>query len=533
MIGIAVANAVLLIEFILHQAEHHGGITDHSIMAGSKARLRPILMTSLASILGLVPMAIGLGHGSEANIPLGRAVIGGQLLSVTLTLFVVPILVKLFLEKKNGSTAPTILAGIFVLMFASTQTSIAAEPNPGEVLSVAQVVKLTLANSPALKGAELNSKAAEQEIGVKQAGYFPKLEFDAIDSTGFPGATGLMGVGGLMGSPYRSGASAGFVATANLYDFGRTSGRVAEAKSELALTKVGESLTEQNIKEEALNHLIACTYWASLEGNIGSLVEESKMVENEVKRYVRTGQRSSVESYLVESQTEEIRTELADSGSRKKDELKALGILMAKGGGYDCPTFDTLNLTQVSEVSVADARLENIPLIEQGDANLKVAEIRLGIAKADFYPELVGIASIGALENARLVNKQDYSLGIGLRFPLFEGLKTMHEVHKAQAEVDARSAFLDSVKEQFVLANQSFDQKIRSAQIRLDHLKAEHELADKSLRLAKQRYSSFQGSLIDLRESLRNQLRVLNQENEAKRDFFLAEMQKAVYLGGI
>jgi multidrug efflux pump subunit AcrB len=51
-------------------------------------------MTSLAAILGLVPMAIGLGHGSEANIPLGRAVIGGQLASTLLTLFVVPVLYR-------------------------------------------------------------------------------------------------------------------------------------------------------------------------------------------------------------------------------------------------------------------------------------------------------------------------------------------------------------------------------------------------------------------------------------------------------
>lgn len=93
MIGIAVANGVLLIEFI----SHHTKIHDHfeaGIIAGAQARLRPILMTSLAAILGLVPMAIGYGHGAEANIPLGRAVIGGQFFSTLLTLFVVPILYR-------------------------------------------------------------------------------------------------------------------------------------------------------------------------------------------------------------------------------------------------------------------------------------------------------------------------------------------------------------------------------------------------------------------------------------------------------
>ena len=97
MIGIAVANGVLLIEFILHHARESLD-PDRPVIEGAKARLRPILMTSLASILGLVPMAIGMGHGSEANIPLGRAVIGGQLLSTLLTLFVVPCLYRMLYQ---------------------------------------------------------------------------------------------------------------------------------------------------------------------------------------------------------------------------------------------------------------------------------------------------------------------------------------------------------------------------------------------------------------------------------------------------
>lgn len=102
MIGIAVANGVLLIEFIAHHARESKDL-DTAVVNGAKARLRPILMTSLASILGLVPMAIGLGHGSEANIPLGRAVIGGQLLSTSLTLFIVPVLFRVLSERLGAS----------------------------------------------------------------------------------------------------------------------------------------------------------------------------------------------------------------------------------------------------------------------------------------------------------------------------------------------------------------------------------------------------------------------------------------------
>ncbi|MGZ3773412.1 MAG: efflux RND transporter permease subunit [Pseudobdellovibrionaceae bacterium] len=109
MIGIAVANGVLLIEFILHRVKEQKSKNSKSIEAAiidaSRIRLRPIMMTSLASILGLVPMAIGLGHGSEANIPLGRAVIGGQLLSTLLTLFLVPCLFQLLSKAEHKNSA--------------------------------------------------------------------------------------------------------------------------------------------------------------------------------------------------------------------------------------------------------------------------------------------------------------------------------------------------------------------------------------------------------------------------------------------
>ncbi len=104
MIGIAVANGVLLIEFISHHIKLNNHI-DNAIISGAKTRLRPILMTSLAAMLGLVPMAIGLGHGAEANIPLGRAIIGGVIFSTLSSLFIVPVLYRCIMgnhHKKQG-----------------------------------------------------------------------------------------------------------------------------------------------------------------------------------------------------------------------------------------------------------------------------------------------------------------------------------------------------------------------------------------------------------------------------------------------
>jgi multidrug efflux pump subunit AcrB len=98
MVGIAVSNSVLLVEFA-NRVLAAGSTPEEAAVQAAQIRFRPIIMTSLAAILGLLPMAIGLGHGSEANVPLARAVVGGLGVSTALTLFVVPLLYRMLKER--------------------------------------------------------------------------------------------------------------------------------------------------------------------------------------------------------------------------------------------------------------------------------------------------------------------------------------------------------------------------------------------------------------------------------------------------
>lgn len=91
MIGIVVSNGVLLVDFANVLRRRGKPMIDATVEAG-RTRLRPILMTTIATLVGLVPMALGLGEGSETNLPLARAVIGGLTVSTGLTLFLVPVL---------------------------------------------------------------------------------------------------------------------------------------------------------------------------------------------------------------------------------------------------------------------------------------------------------------------------------------------------------------------------------------------------------------------------------------------------------
>jgi multidrug efflux pump subunit AcrB len=97
-IGVATANAILLVTFANQQRQLGYDAHDAAWMAGV-TRLRPVVMTALAMIIGMLPMSLGLGEGGEQNAPLGRAVIGGLMMATMATLFFVPVVYSLLRRK--------------------------------------------------------------------------------------------------------------------------------------------------------------------------------------------------------------------------------------------------------------------------------------------------------------------------------------------------------------------------------------------------------------------------------------------------
>jgi multidrug efflux pump len=89
LIGLVTKNGILIVEFANHQ--YASGLDKISaVKEAASARLRPILMTSLATALGAMPIALALGAGASSRIPLGIVIVGGLLFSLVLTLFVIP-----------------------------------------------------------------------------------------------------------------------------------------------------------------------------------------------------------------------------------------------------------------------------------------------------------------------------------------------------------------------------------------------------------------------------------------------------------
>ncbi|HXX03235.1 MAG TPA: efflux RND transporter permease subunit [Xanthobacteraceae bacterium] len=102
--GVATANSVLVISFAKEKLEEHGDAVAAAIEAGY-VRLRPVLMTALAMIIGMFPMALGLGEGGEQNAPLGRAVIGGLCFATAATLIFVPVVFSIIHQRRGSISA--------------------------------------------------------------------------------------------------------------------------------------------------------------------------------------------------------------------------------------------------------------------------------------------------------------------------------------------------------------------------------------------------------------------------------------------
>ncbi|MGB3977547.1 MAG: efflux RND transporter permease subunit, partial [Tepidanaerobacteraceae bacterium] len=93
--GIVVNNAIVLIDYV-NQLRQRGMSRYEAIITAGPARLRPILMTTLTTVLGLVPLSLGIGEGGELGAPMGVTVIGGLTFSTLLTLIVIPVVYTIF-----------------------------------------------------------------------------------------------------------------------------------------------------------------------------------------------------------------------------------------------------------------------------------------------------------------------------------------------------------------------------------------------------------------------------------------------------
>jgi outer membrane protein TolC len=390
-------------------------------------------------------------------------------------------------------------------------------------LSLREVLDYADHYSPGLKASAARETEAQSQVGIAKSYYYPDLSFEAVDSTGFPGSSGALGIKGLMGSPYRSELGAGLLLTQDLLDFGRTyrvTASKAEARSQEKLTDIDRS----QLDEKLIADYFDCVLNRAQKESWSELATDSNLVAKEVERFVRTGQRSIVDRYLSRLQEQEALTQSANFETREKVSIERLSVLTGLNTPFRCPSLG-------SENGALRAPTGENPIVAYARGQLEAANAKLSRAKSENLPKLVGVASAGFLQNTRVVPKENYALGIGLEIPIFEGFRIQEQVNQNAALVDEKDYLVQASQLKLDDLNHQLDEGIQSAAVRVDHLNRELKLAVDAFDLAKKRYFAFQGTLVDVRDSLTNLGRVKSDLNSSRADFLKSKYLKDVLNG--
>ena len=177
MVGMVVSNSILIVEFT-HRLEDDGMPLLDAVVNSCRIRLRPILMTSLATVFGLIPMALKLGTGSEAYAPLARAIIGGLLVSVAVTVFIVPAAYLMVYRRRparrrRGAPVMSRVAARGRCAASRPSHRLAAQTAPP--LSLREAEARALQNHPQVLAGQYAAQAGGEVTREMRSAYFPTV----------------------------------------------------------------------------------------------------------------------------------------------------------------------------------------------------------------------------------------------------------------------------------------------------------------------------------------------------------------------
>ena len=224
LIGIADSNSILIVDFA-HKLEEQGLSVADAVITACRVRLRPILMTSLATIIGMIPMAMKLGEGGEQYTPMARAIIGGLTSSVLLTVFIVPaayLLVygrkeEMFLRiRKSGSRA-------FVAISRAVASGLRADTARSSRCKKPRRWRSRIIRR--FRPRRMKSTTPINKSSINRSAYYPAVSGDITGSQG--NNLARIGAGDLPASRLFNRVGQGVVVRQLITDSGRTPNLVA------------------------------------------------------------------------------------------------------------------------------------------------------------------------------------------------------------------------------------------------------------------------------------------------------------------
>lgn len=526
LIGLVTKNGILIVEFANQKIEA-GEDRLSAVIDAAALRMRPILMTSLATALGALPIALALGAGAQSRVSLGIVVIGGLMFSLLLSLFIVPamfILIPAFIKnvwKKVkqlfGSRAVATSILIIALGFFN-------EVHSQQLLTVEQAVELALKNNYDILIAKNDAEIAARNNTVGNAGMLPKINATVGDNYTLNNLNQKFTNGTEINKNNVSGntINAGVALNWTLFD----GLKMFATKNKLKrLAQIGELEFKEEVQTVVAN--VINTYYnvvnaqqqlKAIEAAIAISAERVKLAELKFQ----AGSSSKVDWLQAKVDLNEQKSaELLQQkiiAQRKSD----LNNILAQNIETDFIVSDSIPFTELG----SGADIKNNFLLQAALKNVEVAKYQKKEAFSQFLPNLA--ANLGYSYNRSnstagfsLFN-QTYGLnaGFSLNIPLFNGLNTIRQNKVAQIQINSAQFNAQKVQFQIQLNNYRALKDFANAK---EQLKLEEEnitLATENQQIALERFRLAQSTAIELREAQKSfidaQLRLVNARYAAK-----------------
>ena len=483
LIGIVKKNAILMIDFAL-EAERKGDKTpEDAIYEACLLRFRPILMTTLAALLGALPLAIGLGVGGELRRPLGIAIVGGLLVSQLLTLYTTPV-VYLYLDRFRlwcarlraglGRRArATALAGLAVFLasgctvgpeyvrptalvpaaykeaaqgsdgwkqadsHAATESSdwwtIYADPGLDDLEARVRVSNQDLA------AAEARFRQAQALVGSAQAAAYPQVQIGVSVSRSRQSANlfGNLGGSGNLVSDYAMPLSVSW--DPDLWGRIRRSVEAGEASAQASAGDV--AATRLRLQAElASDYFQLRTVDAQrrlLEDTVAAYEKSLELVQN---RHA-SGMASGADVAQAETQLQTTRSQWIDLGVQRAQLEHAIAVLVGEP-----PSELTLAIAPLAALppqvpaGLPSELLQRRPDVAAAERRVAAANARIGVAEAAYYPT-VTLSATGGLEASHLSDwfnwpSRFWSVGPTVTETVYDGGLRASQTDEARAEYD-------------------------------------------------------------------------------------------------
>lgn len=457
LMGLVTKNAILLVDYT--KVLRKEGIDRRTaLITAGRTRLRPIMMTTLAMIFGMLPLALGLGQGAEMRSPMGRAVIGGLITSTVLTLLVVPVVYTLFDDlaawihrrwmkanavEQDAHAAPVALVLLLALLLPAAP--LAADGS--RVLTLADAVRIAAEKNRDVEKARSYQDWVQGKYVEERAAALPNVSFEASIGRSWDGTyAGL--TGGLFPSGQTS-TNAGLTLSQTLFAWGKVGAAVRGAKHGIA----GAEDQLDHYRQAAIRDVTEAFHDVLLARTLEGISRETLAQ--------RERQLAEAESrYALGTVTDyDILAARVARDNQRPEVLRAANLVLV--------ALERLRLVLAEETATLDVAgsldTEPTALPELGEAVRTALERRPDVRSLEHavgvYRELVKIRNAGDRPQVDLrgsagwtrldagpisVDGKKWAAAIALSFPFFDGLATRGRV--VQARSDLTRAELDLAK---------------------------------------------------------------------------------------